>query len=170
MLPIILDGSRLRAGVAGAGEGLARRLAVMKAGGVEEPPIFSDRLPSGAELTELQILFIAGLEAATSRSLAEAARKAGVLVNVEDVPELCDFHVPAQVRRGDLLLAVSTAGRSPALSRVLREDLARRFPEEWEGRLDELAELRKAWRAEGVGASEVSARTRAHLSQRGWLA
>lgn len=170
MLPIILDGSMVRAGLAGAGEGLARRLKLMNAGGVDAPAIFEGRLPGAAELADLQILFVVGLDAATSRALAEAARRAGVLVNVEDVPELCDFHVPAQVRRGDLLLAISTAGRSPALSRVLREDLERRFPPEWDDRLDEIAELRKAWRAEGADPGEVSARTRAFVAERGWLA
>ena len=170
MLPIILDGSMVRAGIAGAGEALARRLVVMKAGGVDQPVIFSDRLPNRAELANLQILFIAGLDLAVSRSLAADARQAGALVNVEDVPELCDFHMPAQVRRGDLLLAISTAGRSPALSRVLREHLEDRFGPEWDGRLDEIAALRQAWRSSGAGPNEVSARTRALLAERGWLA
>lgn len=170
MLPIILDGSRLRAGLAGAGEGFARRLKVMKAGGVDEPVIFSGRLPNPDEIAKLQILFIAGLDAATSAALAAAARAAGALVNVEDVPELCDFHVPAQVRRGDLLLAVSTAGRSPALSRVLREHLEDRFGPEWDGRLDEIAGLRQTWRAAGAAPNEVSSRTREVLAERGWLA
>jgi precorrin-2 dehydrogenase/sirohydrochlorin ferrochelatase len=114
-------------------------------------------------------LFVAGLDGDTSRRLAEAARRARVLVNVEDVPELCDFHMPAQVKRGDLLLAVSTAGRSPALSRFLREDLERRFGPEWEERLDEISDLRRRWRAEGVAPDEVSARTRSLLTERGWL-
>jgi precorrin-2 dehydrogenase/sirohydrochlorin ferrochelatase len=86
------------------------------------------------------------------------------------MPELCDFHVPAQVRRGDLLVAVSTAGRSPALSRALREHLEGRFGPEWESRLDEIADLRNAWRAEGASPNEVSRRTRALLSEREWLA
>jgi precorrin-2 dehydrogenase/sirohydrochlorin ferrochelatase len=170
MLPIVLDGSKLRAGVAGAGEGLDRRLTVLTAGGVTDPAVFADRLPAQEELAGLQILFVAGLSEAQSRAGAQAARRAGVLVNVEDVPALCDFHVPAQVRRGDLLLAVSTAGRSPALSRALREHLERRFGPEWEGRLDELADLRGQWRAEGASPNEVSRRTRERLTERGWLA
>jgi precorrin-2 dehydrogenase/sirohydrochlorin ferrochelatase len=169
MLPIILDGSMIRAGVAGAGEGLQRRLKVLRAGGVEEPVIFSGRVPAESELAGLQILFIAGLDAATSRTLAAAARAKGALVNVEDVPELCDFHVPAQVRRGDFLLAVSTAGKSPALSRVVREHLEDRFGPEWDGRLEEIADLRQGWRAAGAAPDEVSARTRDLLSERGWL-
>jgi precorrin-2 dehydrogenase/sirohydrochlorin ferrochelatase len=170
MLPIILDGSMVRAGLAGAGEGLTRRLKLLQAGGVMEPPVFADRLPLADEIAELQVLFIAGLDGASSRALAEVARKAGVLVNVEDMPELCDFHVPAQLRRGDLLVAVSTAGRSPALSRALREHLEGRFGPEWESRLDEIADLRNVWRAEGANPNEVSRRTRALLTEREWLA
>jgi len=170
MLPIILDGSKIRVGIAGSGEGLRRRLKVVRAAGPEEPALYEGRVPTAAELASLHILFVAGLDAETSRHLAEAARGAGVLVNVEDVPDLCDFYMPAQVRRGDLLLAVSTAGRSPALSRFLREDLEQRYGPEWEARLDEISTLRGHWRAEGIAPDEVSARTRALLSERGWLA
>jgi precorrin-2 dehydrogenase/sirohydrochlorin ferrochelatase len=170
MLPIILDGSMIRVGLAGAGEGLARRLKVLKTGGVGEPVMFAGRSPSSDELAKLQLLFVVGLDASSSRDIAVAARQAGVLVNVEDVPNLCDFHVPAQVRRGDLLLAISTAGRSPSLSRALREHLETRFGEEWDGRLDEIAKLRQAWRAEGAPPGEVSRRTRNHLTEQKWLA
>src|SRR5438552_2881219 len=150
MLPIILDGSNLRIGVAGTGDGLARRLAMLTAAGVTEPVIYSDALPGGDHLARLHILFIAGLDEMRSRELAGAAHLAGVLVNVEDAPTLCDFHVPAQVRRGDLLLTVSTAGRAPGLSHALREDLERRFGPEWAGHLDEIADLRSQWRAQGL--------------------
>ena len=170
MLPIILEGSSLRIGIAGAGDGLARRLAMLTAAGITEPIVYSDVLPDGDEIARLHILFIAGLDEAQSRALAGAARLAGVIVNVEDVPALCDFHVPAQVRRGDLLLTVSTAGRAPGLSRALREDLERRFGPEWGGRLDEIADLRNQWRAQGVDAKAVSERTQALLAERGWAA
>jgi len=170
MLPIILDCSKIRVGIAGSGEGLRRRLNLVRAAGPEEPAVYEGRVPTAAELASLQIIFVAGLDPETSRDLAAAARKTHVLVNVEDVPELCDFHVPAQVRRGDLLVAISTAGRSPALARALREDIEQRFGPEWEGRLEEISGLRGRWRADGVSPEEVSARTRSLLSERGWLA
>lgn len=169
MLPIMLDGSNLRAGVAGAGEGLDRRRNLLAAAGVV-PRIFAGALPGPEDIGQLQILFLAGLDEHQSRALAEAARAAGVLVNVEDDPALCDFHVPAQLRRGDLVFTVSTAGRSPGLSRALREDLERRFGPEWDDRLDEIANLRRQWRAEGASPTDVSQRTRAVVSERGWLA
>jgi precorrin-2 dehydrogenase/sirohydrochlorin ferrochelatase len=170
MLPIILDGSTLSIGVAGAGEGLARRLAMLTAAGITDPIVYPAALPDGDEITRLHILFITGLDETRSRELAGAAHLAGVIVNVEDVPALCDFHVPAQVRRGDLLLTVSTGGRAPGLSRALREDLQRRFGPEWGDRLDEIADLRSQWRTQGLSPNLVSERTQALLAERGWAA
>ena len=170
MLPIILDGSNLNIAVAGAGDGLTRRLAMLGAAGITEPFVYPDRLPSADEIARLHVLFIAGLDEGRSHELAGAAHLAGVMVNVEDAPSLCDFHMPAQIRRGDLLLTVSTGGRAPGLSHALREDLQRRFGPEWAGHLDEIADLRTQWRAQGLSPDVVSERTQALLSERGWAA
>jgi precorrin-2 dehydrogenase/sirohydrochlorin ferrochelatase len=76
-------------------------------------------------------------------AIARAARDRGVLVNVmDDVPN-CDFAAPAVVRRGDLVLAISTGGRSPALARMLREGLEERFGAEWGEVLEVLREVRE---------------------------
>jgi precorrin-2 dehydrogenase/sirohydrochlorin ferrochelatase len=169
MLPIVFVPEQIAIGLAGAGEGFKRRLALLHAAGIAEPRVFASEIPSKGELEGLQMLFIAGLAEDISRQLAGSARAAGVLVNVEDVPSLCDFHVPAQVRRGDLLFTISTAGRSPGLARILRERLGASFGPEWDDRLDELAGARAAWRAQGLSPEDVAARTRAHLDARGWL-
>ena len=102
--------------------------------------------------------------------MAQAARAAGALVNVEDVVELCDVHLPALVRRGDLTIAISTAGRSPALARRLRRRIERQYGPEWAGRLAELAEARRQWRGEGLSPGEVSRRSDAFLDEKEWLA
>ena len=74
--------------------------------------------------------------AATNRPLVQqavlrAAQEAGALVNVADMPEACDFQVPAVLRRDGLLLSVATSGASPALAAVLRARLEREIGPEY---------------------------------------
>lgn len=85
--------------------------------------------------------------ASASRVLNEAvyreAQKHGVLCNVADVPELCDFYYPAVVRRGDLQIAVSTSGQSPFLAQKIRQQLERQFGPGYEQWVAELGATRK---------------------------
>jgi precorrin-2 dehydrogenase/sirohydrochlorin ferrochelatase len=121
------------------------------------------------ELQGLNLLFVAGLPADEAAPVAARARARGILVNVEDLPELCDFHVPAAVRRGDLILTVSTGGKAPGLSKHLREWLEGHFGSEWQKRVDDLGEAREAWRADGLPPSEVSKRTGEMIAAERWL-
>src|SRR5579871_3530571 len=148
MLPLVLNPIHIKAGLAGQGAGRDRRAALLADAGVEVrllPEAVSDDLLDG-----LQLLFVAGLPEGQAQALAGRARAFGVLVNVEDTPHLCDFHVPAIVRRGDLLLTASTGGQVPGLSRALRERLAGQFGPEWTGRLKELGTARAKWRSQGL--------------------
>ena len=64
--------------------------------------------------------------------VSAAAQVRNIWVNIVDQPDLCTFIVPAQVRRGELTLAISTGGASPALARKIREELEELFgPEYW---------------------------------------
>ena len=167
MLPITLNPHFAKAGLIGAGDALQRRAALLADAGVEArllPPDAPDALLEG-----LNLLFVAGLPEGEGRALAGRARALGVLVNVEDVPPLCDFHVPAIVRRGDLLLTASTGGQVPGLSRALRESLAVQFGPEWTARLRDLAIVRARWRSEGLSPAEVSQMVRAKVESEGWL-
>lgn len=66
-----------------------------------------------------------------NQAVSAEGRSRGVLVNVVDRPALCDFIVPSVVARGDLLIAISTGGAGPVLSRRIREELERRFGPEY---------------------------------------
>jgi siroheme synthase-like protein len=83
-------------------------------------------------------------EPAGRSAIAADARAAGVLVNVmDDVPN-CDFAAPAIVRRGDLVVAVGTGGRAPALASRLRAELGDRFGPEWTELVDLVGQVRTA--------------------------
>ena len=71
------------------------------------------------------------------------AHRRGVLCNVVDVPEYCDFFYPAVVRRGDLQIAVSTAGQSPSLAQKIRQQLERQFGEGYAEWVEQLGETRR---------------------------
>ena len=63
--------------------------------------------------------------------LADTERH-NIILNVADVPDKCSFILPAQVKRGDLSIAISTSGNSPALAKHLRRRLERQFGPEYE--------------------------------------
>lgn len=79
-----------------------------------------------------------------NEQVADAARERGMLVNVVDVPDLCNFYVNAQVRRGDLTISVSTGGASPAMARRIREELDGRYGAEYAEFLSLMREYRPA--------------------------
>jgi precorrin-2 dehydrogenase/sirohydrochlorin ferrochelatase len=71
------------------------------------------------------------------------AQLRGVLCNVVDVPEFCDFYYPAVVRRGDLQIAISTSGQSPSLAQKLRQQLEQQFGPGYAAWVAELGETRR---------------------------
>ena len=164
MLPIALDPTTIRVGLAGQGDGLERRRNLLTEGGVEPVAV-----EEGTSLDGLRLLFVAGLEDAPAASLAARARAEGILVNVEDRPELCDFHVPAILRRGELTVTVSTNGKAPGLSRLVRDKIGRIFGTEWEERLGRITKARATWREKGLDPDAVSRRIRNLVGKEGWL-
>ena len=88
-----------------------------------------------------------------ARVVAEARRR-GVFVNAADRPEESTFIVPATVRRGDLLIGVSTGGRSPALAARVRARLEDIFGPEYEILLDILGRVREKVLSRGRPAEE----------------
>jgi len=96
--------------------------------------------------SDLDGMFLA-VVATASRSLNERvyleAQERGVLCNVVDVPDLCDFFYPAVVRRGDLQIAISTAGQSPSLAQKLRQQLERQFGDGYAAWVEQLGETRR---------------------------
>jgi precorrin-2 dehydrogenase/sirohydrochlorin ferrochelatase len=108
------------------------------------------------EFREAQVEGMALVMAATddpgvNARVSAAAQDRGIWVNVADAPEYCTFIVPAMVRRGDLTLAISTGGASPALAAQVRQELQEHFGPEYGPYLDLLQRVRTRLLAERRG-------------------
>lgn len=101
-----------------------------------------------------------------NRQAAAEAKSLGALVNAAEQPELSDFTVPASVRRGDVLFTVSTDGKSPALSRLLRQQLEEDFPAALGPWLDHLSVLRSRMKQELLTSEARQAFWRQALDKR----
>ena len=85
-----------------------------------------------------------------NRKVANEANGRGILVNVVDDPDSSDFIVPSTIRRGDLTVAISTAGKSPALAKKIRRNLERRFGKEYATLVSLIGKVRSSLKREGI--------------------
>jgi precorrin-2 dehydrogenase/sirohydrochlorin ferrochelatase len=107
------------------------------------------------DLHGARLAYVASGDREANRAVREEADAEGVWLNVADEPALCDFFAPAVVRRGHLAIAISTNGTSPALAARLRDRFERELGPEYAEVLEQLAELRARYRAQGRPLSEA---------------
>ena len=86
----------------------------------------------------------------TNQRVAKEASTSAVLVNVVDDAESSDFIVPSYLRRGDVAVAISTGGRSPALARKIKARLEKEFGEEYASLLCLVDEVRSEMKRQGI--------------------
>ena len=103
---------------------------------------------------EIALIFGATSSRQVNLMIHEAATKRKILCNIADVPDLCTFIVPAVITQGELMIAVTTGGSSPALARRIREDLEKRFGPEYAELTKVLGELRKLVLSAGGPSNE----------------
>lgn len=128
--PVLLELRGRRAVVIGALAGSEGKAEALREAGADVR-VLENGAWSAEDLDGAFLCVASSDDPAERDAIARAARSRGVLVNVmDDVPN-CDFAAPAIVRRGDLLVAIGTGGRSPAIARKLREELEARFGQEW---------------------------------------
>lgn len=179
MLPVMLDPARTRVGLAGRGALTVRRLEWFRKLGFT-PEIYSDapseallalageqylpRLPDPGDLVALDVLWIADLDRSEAEDLYAQARAVKVLVNVEDDLPLCDFHTPAIVTRGRLVIAAGTGGASPAVAAAVRGRLEEAFPDDWADALEDIALARAQLRSEGAAPADIMEDARRRLA------
>jgi siroheme synthase-like protein len=123
------------------------------------------------DLEGYDLCFIATDDGAINAAVAAAGRKSGVWVNAADDPANCDFILPSVVRQGQVVLAASTGGASPALARRLREELRAFLSEDFAPLAELLAEARAGLKKRGQTLAPeawqraIDARLRALLAQ-----
>ncbi|MGK2942881.1 MAG: siroheme synthase CysG [Immundisolibacter sp.] len=152
-LPIFLDVRARPCLVVGGGSVAARKLALLRRAGasaVVVAPTLVDELQALAGEVELRqrpfmdsdldgmtLVIAATDDAAVNAQVAALAKVRGLPVNVVDTPTLCSFIMPAVVDRSPVIAAVSSSGRAPVLTRLLRARLETLIPTAY-GRLAEL--------------------------------
>ena len=104
------------------------------------------------DLDHASIVIAATPSHEVNTQVLEESQLRNVLCNSVDDPENCDFYYPAVVERGDLQIAISTNGRSPALAQRLRQELEQQFGPEYETWLEELGVSRDQLFATNVDA------------------
>ncbi len=116
--------------------------------------IWRRRRFAAADVEHAFLVVAATSSNATNKTVFQVCVERGVLCNVVDDPEHCDFFYPAVVRRGPLLIAISTSGRSPALARRLRIELERQFGSEYRAWVEQVGEMRQELRGRNLSAAE----------------
>jgi len=157
LYPLFLKLSGKRCVVVGGGRVAVRKVESLLAAGAEvtvvSPQFAADLLRldnlrliqrefTSADFEGAFVVIAATDSREANERAATEARRNGALVNVVDDPERSDFFVPACVERGDLVVAVSTGGASPALARRIREKLENLFPESYRTWVALLREVR----------------------------
>ncbi|RLB04430.1 MAG: bifunctional precorrin-2 dehydrogenase/sirohydrochlorin ferrochelatase, partial [Deltaproteobacteria bacterium] len=95
------------------------------------------------QLEGMRLVIAATSDSQLNREIAKEADRRNIWCNVVDQPEDCTFILPSIVVRGDLTIAISTSGKSPALARKIREELEGKFGKEYETLTELLGLVRK---------------------------
>lgn len=100
------------------------------------------------DLESSYLVYAATNDAKVNELCIKECRENRILLNVVDHPKMCDFIVPANINRGDLNISISTNGKSPMLSRKIRGELEKLFPEEYQEYLEVLGDIRRKAKVE----------------------
>jgi precorrin-2 dehydrogenase/sirohydrochlorin ferrochelatase len=120
----------------------ARLLALASSGQIR----LRRRAVRASDLPGAFLVVVATNDPAVNREMAGRVKRGGGLVNVADDPMACSFLVPSMIRRGDLTIAISTGGGSPALAKMLRQRLDQTIGPEYKAFVAALRLLRERTR------------------------
>lgn len=95
-----------------------------------------------ADLIEKDLVIAATGDRGLAKRIKEDTKRSGILANVADTPDLCDFYLGSIVQKGDLKIAISTNGKSPTLAKRLKEVFNEALPDEAQESIENLNKLR----------------------------
>ncbi|PKL16291.1 MAG: siroheme synthase [Spirochaetae bacterium HGW-Spirochaetae-5] len=162
LYPIMVNMDSKPAVIIGGGEVAARKvLDLLEAGAFVKvvSPDFNDEILNAQksytdklvllkrkyeknDLEGAYIVFSATNDSAVNTEVFREAEERGILINAVDDPPNCSFYVPSFVRKGDLIIALSTAGASPAMAARLRREIEKHIPEDIDLVLEKLKTAR----------------------------
>ena len=93
--------------------------------------VLKQRAYAPSDLTGVYLVFGATSDMALNDRIHQDAEAQSILCNIADFPKSCNFILPSVVQRGDLQIAISTSGKSPAFARFLRKELENRYGDEY---------------------------------------
>jgi siroheme synthase-like protein len=94
------------------------------------------------DLFGVELVILATDDKALHQYIREIAKEKGLLVNVADTPDLCDFYLGSIVKKGNLKIAISTNGKSPTVAKRIKQIINESLPEEIDETLDQMSKLR----------------------------
>ena len=104
---------------------------------------YQERAFTPSDLEGIDLAIIAINDKDISYEIHTACLEKGVLTNVADKPDLCDFYLSSVVQKGNLKIAISTNGKSPTIAKRVKEVLNEAFPQEMDEVLDNMESIRK---------------------------
>jgi len=105
--------------------------------------VLLERPYRSADLDNADLVIVAVNDRAVSETIARETKAAGILVNVADTPDLCDFYLSSVIRKGHLKIAISTNGKSPTIAKRLKEEIGSLIPDEMDDVLENMQTIRK---------------------------
>ncbi len=167
LYPIFLDLTDRPVLVVGGGRVAARKVQALRDSGASitvVAPQFCDEFESlaacssltllergylSADVQDKRLVISAADDEKVNKQVSGDCQKHNIICNVVDQPELCDFHVPARVKRGLLQIAISTGGASPAMAKRIRKRLEKEFGPGYDTLMSGLLELREHLQSSG---------------------
>ena len=128
--------------------------------------ILEQRAYTYADFDTADLVIAAVNNLVVAEQIRNDAHVKGVLVNIADKPELCDFYLGSIVRKGELKIAISTNGKSPTIAKRLREILTETIPDEVDEVLDNMQSIRQQLKGDfEYKVQELNRLTTEYLSQ-----